>query len=265
MAERLAEKVCAVVVRGVADALEVLVFRHPLAGVQIVKGTREAREAIVAGALRELAEEAGIVEGVSGALLCSSSAIVPGQLWHFVLAETASLPESWTFDTADDGGHRFEFFWWRLDAEPDFEWQAEFVRALHLVREAVGAMPPKSDAVMMLSRYAECINTHCFDDVAALIDQDAVFWFGDGSHEGLPAIRAGCETTWHNLVDEIYWLEDVRWIASSVDVASCIYRFHWQAIVGGECRAGSGRGTSVLAWRRGRWKIIHEHLSALPG
>ena len=91
---RLIEKVCPVVVRGAGSAQEVLVFRHPLTGVQLVKGTRERGEALVAGALRELAEEAGIVEGVTGALLRSSSAIAPGQLWHFVLVDVGGLPDA---------------------------------------------------------------------------------------------------------------------------------------------------------------------------
>jgi ketosteroid isomerase-like protein len=202
------------------------------------------------------------VEGVSGTLLCSSSAIMPGQFWHFVLVETASLPERWAFDTSDDGGHRFEFFWWRLSAEPDHEWHPSFLRALHLVRKA---MAETSKAALALSRYAELINNHRFDDVAPLIAEDAVFWFGDGSHAGVPAIRNAFEATWRNLADEVYWLEDVRWIVSGVDAASCLYRFHWQATVAGELRAGSGRGTSVFARRPDGWKIVHEHLSALPG
>lgn len=260
---RLIEKVCPVVVRGAGSAQEVLVFGPPLAGVQLVKGTRERGEAVVAGALRELAEEAGIVEGVTGALLCSSSAIAPGQLWHFVLVDVGGLPDGWAFDTADDGGHRFEFFWWPLNTEPDLEWHPDFVRALVVVRQALGNA--SHEAAKVLSRYGEVINSHSFDDVAPLIAEDAVFWFGDGSHVGLPAIRGAFEATWGRLADEVYWLEDVRWMAQGDDAASCVYCFHWQATVDGESRTGSGRGTSVLARRAAGWKIVHEHLSALPG
>ncbi|MCS6759693.1 MAG: NUDIX domain-containing protein [Candidatus Devosia euplotis] len=70
-----------------------LVFRHPLAGIQLVKGTRESGEALVSGVLRELAEEAGIGDGFSGAFACSNSTIAAGQLWHFVLVQRADLPE----------------------------------------------------------------------------------------------------------------------------------------------------------------------------
>ena len=138
----LIEKVCPLVLREGKGGMEILVFRHPLAGVQLVKGTLEPGEAIVAGALRELAEEAGLVEGVAGALLCSSSAIVAGQLWHFILAETPDLPDCWAFETADDGGHRFEFSWWPLGAEPDGDWHPSFVRALHLVRDTLAGARP---------------------------------------------------------------------------------------------------------------------------
>ncbi|MET3897132.1 ketosteroid isomerase-like protein/8-oxo-dGTP pyrophosphatase MutT (NUDIX family) [Devosia sp. UYZn731] len=262
MAKNLVEKVCPVIFRGVGDAREILVFRHPLAGVQLVKGTREAGESVIAGALRELAEEAGIVEDVTGVVLCSSSAIALGQLWHFVLVETADLPEHWAFDTLDDGGHRFEFFWCTLDATPEREWHPDFVRALKLVRDAI--VSNGVEAAKTLSRYAELINNHSFDDVAPLIAPEAVFWFGDGSHAGLSAIRSAFEGTWRNLTGEIYWLEDVRWIAQGDYAAACLYRFHWQATGSGECREGSGRGTSVFVRRPEGWKIIHEHLSALP-
>ena len=50
------EKVCPYVLRGAGDRLEVLAFRHPLAGCQLVKGSLEPGERVVVGALRELAE-----------------------------------------------------------------------------------------------------------------------------------------------------------------------------------------------------------------
>ena len=124
---------------------------------------------------------------------------------------------------------------------------------------ATGDAP--AGAAALMAQYAQRINSHRFDDVAPLIADDAVFWFNDGSHSGLAAIRAAFEATWSAFAAEHYWLESLRWIASGDNAASCIYEFHWQATVGGERRTGSGRGTTVLAKRPDGWKIVHEHLS----
>jgi 8-oxo-dGTP pyrophosphatase MutT (NUDIX family) len=51
-------KACAIVIRAPA-AIEVLAFEHPLAGLQLVKGTIEAGETPQQAAVRELREEAG--------------------------------------------------------------------------------------------------------------------------------------------------------------------------------------------------------------
>ncbi|MHA6690488.1 NUDIX hydrolase [Devosia sp. A449] len=131
------EKLCPVLLRPTSDGPELLVFRHPLAGVQLVKGTLEADETIATGALRELAEESGLTQAIVTSDLGSSLAIAPDQLWHFVRVEAGPLESRWLFDTADDGGHRFAFFWWPLAAEPGPDWHPIFVRALAHIRAAL--------------------------------------------------------------------------------------------------------------------------------
>ena len=53
-------KALAAVVRSEAGPTDVLVFRHPFAGVQLPKGTVEPGETIEAATLRELREESGL-------------------------------------------------------------------------------------------------------------------------------------------------------------------------------------------------------------
>lgn len=54
-------KVCPVVLRKSGSNLELLVFEHPLADVQLIKGTLELTDSSVeSAALRELEEESGI-------------------------------------------------------------------------------------------------------------------------------------------------------------------------------------------------------------
>jgi 8-oxo-dGTP pyrophosphatase MutT (NUDIX family) len=131
------EKLCPILIRPGIDGAELLVFRHPLAGVQLVKGTREPGESIAAGALRELAEESGITQARATIYLGGSANIAPGQLWHFLRVETGMLASRWSFATADDGGHLFSFFWWPLAARPGDDWHPIFVRALGHVRGAL--------------------------------------------------------------------------------------------------------------------------------
>lgn len=112
-----------------------------------------------------------------------------------------------------------------------------------------------------LETYRLRINAHDFAQLTTLIAEDAVFWFSDGTHVGLEAVRQAFERTWATLADETYWLEDIEWITEGDTVAVALYRFHWQATQDGRPASGTGRGTSVLALRDGRWLIVHEHLS----
>lgn len=115
-----------------------------------------------------------------------------------------------------------------------------------------------------LKLYEASLARQCFDEVAPLLSAEAVFWFTDGSHRGLDAIRAAFEDTWRRLKNETYWLEDVDWIAVGDTAASCTYRFRWTAEIDGTPCAGEGRGTTVLRKEEGQWKIVHEHLSRFP-
>jgi hypothetical protein len=54
----------------------------------------------------------------------------------------------------------------------------------------------------LLRAYEQRINTHNFDRLVDLIAPDAVFWFSDGSHQGIGAIRAAFERTWLSLSNE---------------------------------------------------------------
>ena len=117
----------------------------------------------------------------------------------------------------------------------------------------------------VLVRYEVLINRHDFDALVPLISGEAVFWFNDGSFSGLTEIRQAFETTWRRFADEVYWLEDKRWIAHGDTAAACLYRFNWKTQVDGKLLSGAGRGTTVLRREADGWQIVHEHLSGLPG
>ncbi|KKB12046.1 cag pathogenicity island protein Cag4 [Devosia geojensis] len=117
----------------------------------------------------------------------------------------------------------------------------------------------------VLAQYEARINRHDFDELVPLISGEAVFWFNDGSLSGLAEIRQAFEATWERFPLEDYWLTDKRWIAHGEGAAACLYRFNWKAEVDGKPLSGAGRGTTVLRREAEEWKIVHEHLSGLPG
>lgn len=129
-------KACPVVVRKTAGRLEVLVFRHPLAGKQLVKGSIEFAETVERAALRELYEE-GDIGSTAIAYLGSHQMADPAREWHFVVCGNDILPDAWTHRTSDGGGLDFAFFWRPLDEMPNDEWHPIFRDALDFIRRRI--------------------------------------------------------------------------------------------------------------------------------
>lgn len=118
-------KVCPVVLRNGA----VLAFRHPHAGLQLVKGTPEPGEAPDETALRELWEESGLRRKVRRTL--GRRAIGrPGIVWDFVLMAPGPAPDRWSHRCDDGGGLTFRFFWHPLGTPPGRDWHPTMRAAL---------------------------------------------------------------------------------------------------------------------------------------
>lgn len=132
-------KACAVVLSSTLRP-RILLFRHPLAGVQVVKGTIENSETPGEAALRELTEESGITGAtIIDDLGCWDSGHL-GQVWSFQLCQVQTqLPEQWSHQTLDDHGHLFEFFWASFDQLPHADCHPVFQRALVFLIEALEA------------------------------------------------------------------------------------------------------------------------------
>ena len=134
----LVNKACPVVLRETNAARELLVFEHPLAGIQLVKGTIEPGESPEHAALRELSEESGISLASSLRTLGTWSSGHKDQLWSFWVCEPKNQPpNTWVHRAADDGGHLFRFFWHPLFGEPSEQWHPVYQRALRFIQNAV--------------------------------------------------------------------------------------------------------------------------------
>jgi ADP-ribose pyrophosphatase YjhB (NUDIX family) len=130
------QKVCPVVFRKQNGKREILAFRHPFAGLQLVKGTIEKGEVVKDAALRELAEESGINEVSSIEFKATWHVEKENQIWHFYFCEVeTNLPETWNFFTSDDGGLNFEFFWFDLTEKPCNEWHSVYQNALEFIKK----------------------------------------------------------------------------------------------------------------------------------
>ena len=136
---KFTDKACPVLLRRREGRLQILAFRHPQAGCQIVKGNVEEEEAPRDTALRELGEESGIddarlVEPLGQLVLRGEK-----QRWHIFLCGVArALPDAWSHYTKDGGGLDFSFFWHDLDEAPGDEWYPAFRTALGFIRRRVG-------------------------------------------------------------------------------------------------------------------------------
>ena len=130
------QKACPIVIRRQNKIPEVLAFRHPTAGRQFIKGTVEAGESPVEAAKRELREESGIHAHVPFISLGTQRIGKDRRLWHFFQYPSIGLPETWTHQTKDDFGHRFEFFWHPLSQPLDQRWHPDF-------HEAFGFFAPR--------------------------------------------------------------------------------------------------------------------------
>ncbi len=123
----LIEKACLIVHRHPG---EILLFRHPTAGTQLVKGTINPGELPATAARRELAAESGLTPTSALKPLGSSTDIYPGQNWHLFSCTAPNAPDTWQHQTSDDHGQIFSFFWHPITAPLPINTAPRYRRAL---------------------------------------------------------------------------------------------------------------------------------------
>ncbi|MGY3779081.1 YybH family protein [Isobaculum melis] len=119
-----------------------------------------------------------------------------------------------------------------------------------------------SDYKQALIDYINATNTHDFSEVEKCLAQNAVYWFSDNSCTTIDAIKEYFEQAWTTVQEEVYQADHVQWIATSSEVATCIYEYKWSGLVNGIHQSGKGRATNIFKQVDQKWLLIHEHLSA---
>jgi ketosteroid isomerase-like protein len=110
--------------------------------------------------------------------------------------------------------------------------------------------------------YERRTNAHDLDGTLALIADDAIYLFSDGSsYVGKAAIAEILKHNFAAIRDETYSLHEHHWLVMADDAAACAYVFRWVGEIDGKPASGDGRGTSVIKRAGERWLVVHEHLS----
>lgn len=123
-------KALAAVIRQQDGKPELLVFRHPFAGIQLPKGTVETNESIEQATLRELSEESGISLSDQQDVVGTCESFVRGgpkedgplekHIWSItIFFVDQELPDKWRHKVEGEGlekGMLFEYFWLSIDA-----------------------------------------------------------------------------------------------------------------------------------------------------
>lgn len=130
-------KACPVVLRINNNKLELLAFKHPKTGNQLVKGGIKNAEKLEEACIRELQEESGIQAQVVKQLGVWESNY-KNQVWGFCLMHYEdTLPDKWDFETYDDGGHTFSFFWQPLNSPLNDDWREASKNAFVYIKNAL--------------------------------------------------------------------------------------------------------------------------------
>ncbi len=132
-------KACPIVLHPDGAPLRHLMFEHPTAGLQLVKGSIEPGEPPVRAAARELFEESGL-ETVAAVPIGHSDEIVSSERWHFSLCRVKPpVRDAWFHLCADDGGIRLRLSWFEFGTSlPDFS--TPYVKAASWIERSLDGL-----------------------------------------------------------------------------------------------------------------------------
>jgi ketosteroid isomerase-like protein len=97
--------------------------------------------------------------------------------------------------------------------------------------------------------------------VEPLVHADACVTFSNGSvHKGKVEVKKAFEQNFSIIKDEKYSISNTHWVIKNYETAAYLFEFNWSGIINDKPASGSGRGTSVLINKNGKWQLLIEHL-----
>ena len=118
-----------------------------------------------------------------------------------------------------------------------------------------------------LNQFEELAQKEDFELIRDMIDERAFFRFNDGDYVGRSAIQVVFEKTWRgdpSVKKARFYLTDIVVLTTDSKTATATYTYNWEGSQGDRAFTIKGRGTRVLVFEAGRFKIVHEHLSRFP-
>ncbi len=117
------------------------------------------------------------------------------------------------------------------------------------------------DVKETLQAYINATNTHEFEQVKKLLNENAIYMFSDQTCTNMHEIQHYFERAWTIIEKEVYSISNIEWLYIHSSSATCIYTYHYEGYKQGQFVKGSGRATNVFVKENGAWQLIHEHLS----
>ena len=121
--------------------------------------------------------------------------------------------------------------------------------------------------IAFLTHFEALAEREDFALIQDLIAENAYFRFNDGDFVGRPAIQAVFEKTWRGdptVKKARFYLTDIVVLSTDQRTATATYTYNWEGSQEGRSFTIKGRGTRVLEYENGQFRIVHEHLSRFP-
>ena len=121
--------------------------------------------------------------------------------------------------------------------------------------------------IRFLNHFEEVAMKEDFRLLQDVIDEQAYFRFNDGDYIGRRSIQAVFEKTWKgdpSVKKARFYLSEIVVLTTDRASATATYTYNWEGAQGTREFKIQGRGTRVLKYEGGSFRIIHEHLSRIP-
>lgn len=144
---------------------------------------------------------------------------------------------------------------------------ATLAPAAHQPEQSMPSTVNEAAVIQFLNRFEALAMQEDFNLIRHLIDERAVFRFNDGDFVGRDAIQAVFEKTWRgdpSVKKARFYLSDIVVLTTDAASATATYTYNWEGSQAGRTFTITGRGTRVLRFEQGEFRIVHEHLSRFP-